>query len=102
MAGTDVDQPDSDQAADGQPGEPDLPSPYADPDSFWNGGEVHDLVGGRQRGWRPDAEDLEGGLGGDEDALVVDLTERRAESEDGADDAAAGPSGRRRGGRRRR
>ena len=80
------------------PAEPDLPSPYADNDTFWSGGEVHDLVGGATREWRPDGNE---GLGGDEDAQVVELSDRRGESGD-ADSDDVGRPARRRGGRRRR
>ena len=75
-------------------------------DDFWAGGQVHDLVGGEKRRRRGrDKAETGGGLGwgDDSDALVVDLSGRRAETgDDDSDDGEPGRSGRRRGGRRRR
>ncbi|MEA2972744.1 MAG: hypothetical protein QOG82_1202 [Actinomycetota bacterium] len=78
--------------------EADLPGPYEDPDSFWQEGELHDLVGsplsGRQQ---------RGGATGDDDAVVVDINGRRADAGDDPEgDDQSHRSGRRRGGRRRR
>ena len=78
----------------------DLPNPYADPDSFWQDGEVHDLVGSakHRRGGRDTSS-----ANGDDDAMVVDLNGRRADAGDDPEgDDQSHRSGRRRGGRRRR
>ena len=84
--------------AKAQAAEADLPGPDEDPDSFWQEGELHDLVGsplsGRQQ---------RGGADGDEDAMVVDINGRRADAGDDPEgDDQSHRSGRRRGGRRRR
>ena len=86
-------------AAEAQAAEADLPDPDEDPDSFWQKGELHDLVGsplsGRQQ---------RGGAGdSNEDAMVVDINGRRADAGDDPEgDDQSHRSGRRRGGRRRR
>ncbi|MEA2827379.1 MAG: hypothetical protein QOG43_1818 [Actinomycetota bacterium] len=84
--------------------EADLPKPYADPDSFWQEGEVHDLVGRSKRRRRSGREaTATATAGNDEDALVVDLNGRRSEAGDDPEgDDQSHRSGRRRGGRRRR
>jgi hypothetical protein len=111
----DDDDGDDDDGVIGQPGLSDagpatqpVPQVEADPDEvdeFWSGGQVHDLVGGekrRRRSGRKEPEVVESIWDGD-DALVVDLSDRRAEAgDDDTDDAGPGRSGRRRGGRRRR
>ena len=75
--------------------EADLPNPHADPDSFWDEGELHDLVGKSNHG-RHTGD-------GNEDALVVDLNGRRTEAGDDPEgDDQSHRSGRRRGGRGRR
>ncbi|HEX7275802.1 MAG TPA: nuclear transport factor 2 family protein [Acidimicrobiales bacterium] len=63
----------------------------SDIDSFWQEGEVHDLLSASV------------GTGGDEDAKVVDLNSRMGDGDDhDGDDHSHGRSSRRRGGRRRR
>gem|GEM_PF-1542792 len=79
--------------ADGGGTEPDLPNPYADPDSFWQDDELHDLVGSAPRVRRS----------GEEDAVIVEFSDRLGDpDEHDGDDPTHGRSRRRRGGRRRR
>ena len=78
--------------------EADLPGPYEDPDSFWQEGELHDLVGSPLSG----RQQRRGAPASDEDALVVDINGRRADAGDDPEgDDQSHRSGRRRGGRRR-
>ena len=75
-----------------------LPNPYADPDAFWQEGELHDLVGSSPR-----RSGRDGTVTIDEDAPVIDLNGRRSEADDDPEgDDQSHRSGRRRGGRRRR
>ena len=62
--------------------EADLPGPYADPDSFWQEGELHDLVGSPLSGRRRGPGRQRSAATATSDALVVDINGRRADAGD--------------------